>query len=541
MSSDDVMALKDDQIDGKSGDSALMRKARSMNSSSISFLDGSLRKKVEKNVAHFNNKHAKGSKFASSTYRNRNKMFHPKTRNGVRSNEASFAAAMFSTADLVSVSAVDENKPRQQASAEIQQELLNYRLDKTIRDVPMYACDVISEMESIDTKTGKAKWNNFTIEQLISATEDKTDDSTRRARNNDKGTDPEDDQEIDEYKTIWLRQYFIREDGEELVFWTVGDSLLLADPIPLKEAYLHGERPITLGICILEAHKAYPSSPVELNSELQERSNSLVNQRADNVDLVLNKRYYIRRNSKIDTQALMRNVPGGGVLMDDINADIRTENTPDVTSSSYADQDRLDVSMDEASGVFSQSSVQNNRALNETVGGMEMMNSGASAISEYTIRTFVETWVEPTLRHLVKLEAAYETDETVLALAAGKTELFQKYGQDLSIDSLLDAELTVRVNVGMGATSPQQKLNRLQTSVMTVAQIAPQSIARIKEEEIIKEVFGAAGFKDGARFFEPKEGEQAQSPQDPMIGLKLQEMKFKQQQAQQDKHERADR
>ena len=81
-----------------------------------------------------------------------------------------------------------------------------------------------------------------------------------------------------------------------------------------------------------------------------------INQRADNVDLVLNKRYYIKRGAKIDTAALMRNTPGGGVVMDDIQKDIRTESTPDVTSSSYAEQDRLDVIMDEAAGSSGQSS-----------------------------------------------------------------------------------------------------------------------------------------------------------------------------------------
>jgi hypothetical protein len=179
--------------------------------------------------------------------------------------------------------------------------------------------------------------------------------------------------------------------------------------------------------------------------------------------------------------------------------------------------------------VFSQSSVQNNRALNETVGGMEMMNSGASAISEYTIRTFIETWVEPTLRQLVKLEAKYETDETLLSIAAGSSDLFQKYGESESLDSLLDSELTVRVNVGMGATNPQQKLERMRTGFMTVGQLAPAAIARIKEEEIIKEVFGAVGYKDGARFFEDAEEAPPQEPQqDPMIAIKGQELELKQ-------------
>jgi len=553
-------------------------------------------------------------------------MFHPKSRNGVRSSEAGFAAAMFSTSDLASVSAFNDNDERQQASAEIHQELLNYRLEHSIkwfltcmgafqdsqvngicasynywkyeertvkelvpytdeygqqfygednqplmqeiervevledrpvidvlpienirfdpaadwrdpiqtspyviREVPMYAGDILARMEVEDTKTGSQSWKKYSLDELLSTNNDKNEDSTRRSRERNGSEDTTDTQEGNEFTIVWLREYFIREQGEEVVFWTVADNLLLSDPAPLGEVYLQDERPITLGICILEAHKTYPTSPVELNAELQERVNNVINQRSDNVDLVLNKRYYIRRGANIDAQALMRNAPGGGVIMDNITQDIRTESTPDVTSSSYAEQDRLDVSMDESAGVFSQSSVQNNRALNETVGGMEMMNAGASSISEYTIRTFIETWVEPTLRQLVKLEAKYETDEVLLAIAAGKSKLFQKYGENESLDSLLDLELTVRVNVGMGATNPQQKLERMKTGFITVGQLAPAVIARIKEEEVIKEVFGTVGYKDGSRFFKEAEELAQQAPkQDPMIAIRGEELKLKQ-------------
>ena len=50
--------------------------------------------------------------------------------------------------------------------------------------------------------------------------------------------------------------------------------------------------------------------------------------------------------------------------------------------------------------------------------GMSMLNGSASVMTEYAIRTFVETWVEPVLRQLVKLEAKYESDEIVPGLRA---------------------------------------------------------------------------------------------------------------------------
>jgi hypothetical protein len=90
----------------------------------------------------------------------------------------------------------------------------------------------------------------------------------------------------------------------------------------------------------------------------------------------------------------------------------------DVTASSYQEQDRLNVDFDELTGNFSSSSVMTNRKLNETVGGMQPAVWWANQLTEYLIRTLVETWVEPVLRQLVKLEQAYETDMTVLGWLA---------------------------------------------------------------------------------------------------------------------------
>ena len=60
---------------------------------------------------------------------------------------------------------------------------------------------------------------------------------------------------------------------------------------------------------------------------------------------------------------------------------------------SYNEQDRLDSAMDDLLGNFSGGSVQNNRSMNETVGGMKMISEGANQITEMTIRIFAETWV----------------------------------------------------------------------------------------------------------------------------------------------------
>ena len=39
------------------------------------------------------------------------------------------------------------------------------------------------------------------------------------------------------------------------------------------------------------------------------------------------------------------------------------------------------------------------------------MASTANQVQELGLRTFIETWVEPVLRAMIKLEALYETDD----------------------------------------------------------------------------------------------------------------------------------
>jgi hypothetical protein len=226
--------------------------------------------------------------------------------------------------------------------------------------------------------------------------------------------------------------------------------------------------------------------------------------------------------------------------MDDIEKDLGTIDTPDVTQSSYVEQDRISVESDELLGTFSQSSVQNNRALNETVGGMNLMASGATAVQELGLRTFIETWVEPVLRSLVKLEGLYETDQTILALAAGKAEIAHEID-----DELLLQDLIVRVNVGIGNTNPQQKMQRFLEPLGVVKDL-PEIGARLNWEEIGKELFALGGQGNAQRFVltdeemtEKMEGQAEQT--DPRVQieqmraeLKQMEMEIRQAETEQD-------
>lgn len=377
-----------------------------------------------------------------------------------------------------------------------------------IQMVPMYIGDVKALMNAADTKTGMPKFKKLDDDKLREAIAGSLD-STSMERDNNREDPKSGAKHVKEFEIVWVHRNFVRMKGQEWFYYTLGTVELLTDPVPLKEAYFHGIRPYAFGVATIETHRPLPDSLVSIGGDLQREANEIVNQRLDNVKLVLNKRWIVKRNTQADVQSLTKNVPGAVTMANDIN-DIREVNWPDVTSSAFAEQDRVNVDYDELVGNFSAGSVQSNRTLNETVGGMGLIASGANQLAEYLLKTFTETWVEPVIHQLILLEQHYESDTKLVALAAEKAELFQKYGIDQVTDELLNQDLTMSVNVGMGATDPNLKLQKFLMSMNSFMQIAASGGGLVDLEQVSKEIFALSGQKNGAKFL-------AKDQQNPQI------------------------
>jgi DNA-binding protein YbaB len=270
----------------------------------------------------------------------------------------------------------------------------------------------------------------------------------------------------------------------------------------LKESVLHGKRPYVMGCCILETHRVMPSGVYQLGKGLQDEANEVVNQRLDNVKFALNKKWFAKRGRDVDIGGLIRNVPGGVVMMDDPEKDVREISWPDVTQSAYEEQNRINLDMDELLGNFNPAGLMSSGAhQNSPARNMSMLNQASGTMVEYMIRTYVETFIQPVLRQLILLEQYYETDEVVLALVSKNAASFQRFGMDQVTDDLLKSELTLTVNVGMGATDPSTKLNKFLSAMSSFSQMAKSPPPGVNLQEVGKEIFGHLGYSDGSRFF----------------------------------------
>ena len=367
-----------------------------------------------------------------------------------------------------------------------------------IQMVPMYLGDIVALMNAKDTKTGMPKFKKIDPEKLREAIAGSMD-TTAMERDNNREDPKSGVKAHKDFEIAWVHRNFVRKDGDEWFYYTLGTVEMLTDPVLLKDAYFHNVRPYAFGVATIEAHRALPDSLVSLGGDLQKEANEVVNQRMDNVKLVLNKRWMVKRGTQADIQSLVKNVPGAVTMVNDIG-DVQEINWPDVTSSAFAEQDRINVDYDELVGNFSIGSVQTNRQLNETVGGMGLIASGANMLGEYLLKTFTETWVEPVIHQLILLEQHYETDAKIANLAAGRADLFQKYGIDQVTDELLNQDLTMTVNVGMGATDPTIKLQKFLSAMNSFMSIAANSNGMLDLEQVSKEIFALSGQKNGAKF-----------------------------------------
>ena len=126
-------------------------------------------------------------------------------------------------------------------------------------------------------------------------------------------------------------------------------------------------------------------------------------------------------------------------------------------------------------------------------------------MTDYLLRTFIETWWEPVLRQLVLLEQYYETDEMVLAIAAKKARLFPRFGLSGISDDMLMQGVNLNINVGIGSSNPQERMTKFLMATKAVIELISTAPQSMNVSEMVKEIYSNAGFRDGARFMTQQE------------------------------------
>jgi hypothetical protein len=275
---------------------------------------------------------------------------------------------------------------------------------------------------------GGGTWrSDIDIAKLRQAKSQKSDNAAAVRRARDDGMDRYDGAfQGKDNETIWLYECFYRKDGEDWHFWMLGENILLSDPRPTIESYPEqfGDRPYVRGLGALETHKTHPMAPVESWQPLQMEINDTTNLTLDAMKMSISPITKIKKGRGVDLKQVQNRGPDASVMVQEMD-DVTFDRAPSPDGNSQMAINIMSNDMDELAGVFAQGSVQSNRMLNETVGGMQLLSASANALTEFDLRVWVETWVEPALSQTVNLIRHYESDEVVIAVAGERAGLIE--------------------------------------------------------------------------------------------------------------------
>ena len=332
------------------------------------------------------------------------------------------------------------------------------------------------------------------------------------------------------FQICWVYEVFMKVEGEDWTFLSLGDREYLTDPKPVRKVYPEqfGERPLSLGYGSLESHRIYPMGPAESWQQYQQELNDIANLQLDSIKQNVMPVTKIVRGKMIDIDQVKRRSSGSAIIVTNKD-DVTWDRPPDVPQSVPVITRNLELEFDDLAGQFNGQTTQDSNALARTLGGLKLVAGSANAVQELDIRIWIETWAAPALAQIVRLEQYYESDPTILGIAGDRAQLFQKYGINQIDDAFLEQEITIRVSVGLGAGDPQQRLMKFQAAIQVAMPLLSQSKEfqsgeyTIDVDAVMEEVFGAAGYRDGgARFVK-----RGQPQPNPMGDLQAKEVESK--------------
>jgi hypothetical protein len=381
--------------------------------------------------------------------------------------------------------------------------------------IPMYVCDVRRYARN---PRARLKYKPLSDSQLMSGGHAGEWDAIRMQRERNRVNRYERSSDPSDYAICWVHRNIVRIEGEDYVFDTVGTSLMLSNVIPLSEFDPRGYRPYIVGSNMIESHNPFNVGATTLMSGIQDEINDVSNLSIDANKMATSGRMFIKRNTAIDLHALARFSPGAVVEMDNPQQDVKWDRSPEAPQGMQQEHQILNTELDDLIGNFNQASVAQNRNLNETVGGMEMLGSAADQMTEYDLHTLCTTFISRVLTQVLDLEKRWETDANLAVIIGKKLATNAR-----TFWNALSTEGKVIVNVGFGSTNPQKRMERIQTAMQTTMGMFPMTVYQSNQAEILKEVWAAAGFADASRFF-PFLGDAGKPDPNPKVATLQQQL-----------------
>jgi hypothetical protein len=168
----------------------------------------------------------------------------------------------------------------------------------------------------------------------------------------------------------------------------------------IPNPYNHQDPPYVKGILYPDVSPCWFGVGVgQVGKPTQERLNKIVNQRLDNVDLVLNKQgFYNGNDTLINTKKLQVSEPGRWHKVSDTVNSIRWMDTPDVTASSYKEEELAKADFRESTGATIPL-LPTEAEQHRTASGINLLQGAAGARFRPIIRNLEHDMIQELARH----------------------------------------------------------------------------------------------------------------------------------------------
>ena len=252
---------------------------------------------------------------------------------------------------------------------------------------------------------------------------------------------------------ILVYELYRQEGGKWYVSTLLPDYTFLRTDVPLKDGlpFVFGTvDPQFVRINEMNTVEAYGASIVEPMIPLQDTYTVLRNQQIDAVNEQLNPKFVATKTSGINQKDVVGNKRV--ITANDISQ-IRELPKPNIHQSVFA-TDKLDVEMQEVSGITKFAQGMADKNLNSTATGITILTQESNEVVADIIRSLNESFFEPLIARMVKLIYKYDTNPLLYDVDRSKNILFK-----------------VSINAGVGATNKEVMLNNITTAEQTALQI----------------------------------------------------------------------
>lgn len=175
-------------------------------------------------------------------------------------------------------------------------------------------------------------------------------------------------------------------------------SVILRDsPNPFD----HGKKPFVYLVFVPVPFEFYGIGVVEPIEGLQLELNTKRNQRLDNVNMILNRMWLLQRGAMDDLRQL-RSRPGGVIIVNDING-LQPLPSPDVTASSYNEEEKIKLDIQNTSGVsdYIRGAMSSQK---QTATEVQIKSEQSSGRFEFNFKLMAEMGIKQIARFVLQLD-----------------------------------------------------------------------------------------------------------------------------------------